>query len=133
MLAGRALEGAGFAALAICGPVLANANAPLRQLPIVIGLTAAWIPIGQLSAVALTPLALAVADWQLLWWTGIAGALFIAAFTVSLRRDADVLLAPFPQRARQAATRGAKPAPRRATMSTRERGTLMIVAGIFGL
>jgi len=113
--------------------VLANANAPPRQLPIVIGLTAAWIPIGQLSAVALAPLALAVADWQLLWWTGIAGALLIAAFTVSLRHDTKVLLAPFPQRARQAVKPGANPARHRATMSARERGTLLIVAAIFGL
>lgn len=143
VLAGRALEGAGFAALAICGPVLATANAPPRQLPIVIGLTAAWIPIGQLSAVAIAPLALAVGDWQLMWWVGIAAALFIAALTVSFRHDPNVRLAPSGQSTRQRAdaaqgTSDAQPHPGDApapqmTMSAHERHTLIIVAGIFGL
>jgi len=48
VLAARGLEGVAFAVLAICGPVLANRKAPPGYLPVVAGLTAAWIPIGQL-------------------------------------------------------------------------------------
>lgn len=84
VLAGRGLEGIGFAVLAIAGPVLANANATARQLPIVAGLSASWIPIGQLGATAAAPAAFAGPGWQALWWLGIAGALMLALWTASL-------------------------------------------------
>ena len=81
MLAGRGLEGIGFAVLAIAGPVLANANATARQLPLVAGLSASWIPIGQLGATAVAPIAFAGPGWPVLWWLGIAGALAMAVWT----------------------------------------------------
>lgn len=87
VLAARALEGLGFAVLAIGGPVLANSNAAPRHLPIVVGLTAAWIPIGQLVAAALAPLALATLGWQLLWWIGIAGSFAFAGWAATLQRS----------------------------------------------
>lgn len=123
VLGGRALEGLGFAVLAVAGPVLANANASRRSLPLVIGLTAAWIPIGQLTATALAPLALATVGWSLLWWVGIAGAALAAAAVPALARDPVVVLSP--------ARRGAS-APSGA-LSGRERATLMVVACVFGL
>ena len=86
VLLGRALEGAGFAVLAIAGPVLANANASARLLPIVVGLTAAWIPVGQLGATALAPLAFAGPGWRMLWFVAIAVSLAMALWTWRLRR-----------------------------------------------
>ncbi len=82
VLAGRGLEGVAFALLAICGPVIANRGASVRHLPVVIGLTAAWIPVGQLSATALAPVALAGAGWPLLWYAGLAGAAVLAVVTI---------------------------------------------------
>ena len=84
VLAGRGLEGIGFAVLAIAGPVLANANATARQLPIIAGLSASWIPIGQLGATAAAPAAFAGPGWQALWWLGIAGALALALWAGTL-------------------------------------------------
>lgn len=94
MLAGRGLEGAAFAAVAVAGPVLANANAPARQLPLVIGLTATWIPVGQLSATGLAPLALGTAGWSLLWWLGMGAAVIVMGATCLLRRNPAVVLNP---------------------------------------
>ncbi|HEY5599022.1 MAG TPA: MFS transporter, partial [Kiloniellales bacterium] len=84
VLAGRGLEGIGFAVLAMAGPVLANANATARQLPFVAGLSASWIPIGQLGATAAAPAAFAGPGWQALWWLGIGGALALALWAGSL-------------------------------------------------
>jgi MFS family permease len=123
VLAGRALEGLGFTALAVSGPVLATANAPVRHLPIVIGLSAAWIPLGQLAATGLAPIALATTGWQLLWWLGIAGAALAVGAALRLRLDPRVVLAPV--------RRGAGASS--STLSAHDRGTLTLVACIFGL
>ena len=85
VLLGRALEGIGFAFLAICGMLLANANASARHLPLVVGMTAAWIPVGQLAAMLLAPIAFAWQGWQLLWIVALVGALALAAWTLVLR------------------------------------------------
>ncbi len=81
MLASRCLEGAGFAVLAIVGPVLVTGNAGTRYLALAIGLTATWIPTGQLIATAAARPILAAGDWQLLWWAGLAGTVAMAAWT----------------------------------------------------
>lgn len=64
MLLARGFEGFTFAIFALIGPVIANSAAARRDLGLVTGLIAAWIPIGQLLAGLL---ALAGADWQVLW------------------------------------------------------------------
>lgn len=87
MLAARALEGVGFAVLAIIGPTLANGQAKARDLPVVIGATAAWIPIGQLAAVLLAPAALAIQGWQSLWVLGFLGCLAFAAWSRRMPED----------------------------------------------
>ena len=86
VLAARALEGAGFAVLAMCGPVLANVNAARRHLPIIVGLTAAWIPVGQLAAALLAPAAFAIQGWQTLWLVAILGSLALAVWTLGMMR-----------------------------------------------
>lgn len=121
MLLGRGLEGIGFAVLGVCGPVIANASATPRQMPLVIGLTAMWIPVGQLSATALAPLALATGGWTLLWWTGAAGcAGFLVVALRLCRGPSAAAAAPAPPAA-------SGPGPSRA-----ERRALSLAALIFG-
>jgi len=88
VLAGRALEGVGFAVLAIAGPLLANAHAAAGHLPIVVALTAAWIPIGQLAATAAAPAAFATLGWPGLWWLAILLTLALMLWTWRIRHSA---------------------------------------------
>ena len=74
-LAGRGLEGLGFAICAIAGPAIAAHAATPRDLPLVTGLLAGWIPIGQIVAALV---AAQFPDWRVLWWLGIALALGLA-------------------------------------------------------
>lgn len=69
MLLGRGIEGLTFAIFALIGPVIANQAAARRDLGLVTGLIATWIPIGQLLAGLL---ALIGADWQALWLINLA-------------------------------------------------------------
>jgi len=120
MLVARALEGVGFAVLAIIGPTLANRQAAARHLPLVIGATAAWIPIGQLVAALLAPVAIAVHGWQSLWVTSLLGCLLFAAWSLRMPKD------------------GAAPAVRDAAADTaltrrRSRRILALTAGLFCL
>jgi MFS family permease len=68
MLLSRGFEGLAFAIAAIAGPAIAAAAAKPRDLPVVTGLIAAWIPLGQIAA-ALA--ALAFRDWHWLWVIGL--------------------------------------------------------------
>jgi MFS family permease len=68
MLLSRGLEGLAFAVAAIAGPAIAAAAAKPRDLPVVTGLIAAWIPLGQIAA-ALA--ALVLGDWRWLWLIGL--------------------------------------------------------------
>ena len=99
VLLARGLEGLGFAVAAIVGPVMANAYAPPRYLPIVIGLTAAWIPVGQLAATLIAPVSFASIGWQGLWWLAIAGSVGFVLWAAWLyRRDARLFARPFQAR-----------------------------------
>lgn len=80
MLLARGLEGVGFAGLAIVGPVLANRSVSPIWFPLIISLTAIWIPVGQLAAGVLAPIVVPYYSWQGLWWVGLiaTGVLAIA-------------------------------------------------------
>jgi MFS family permease len=84
VLSARALEGIAFAVLAIAGPTLANREASPRHLPLVIGLTATWIPAGQLTAGVIAPLSVAVEAWQLLWIVALAASVLLGVWTIGL-------------------------------------------------
>jgi MFS family permease len=71
-LAGRGLEGLGFAVCAIAGPAIAAQAAAPRDLPLVTGMLAGWIPMGQIVGAVI---AAQFPDWRILWWLGIALAL----------------------------------------------------------
>lgn len=115
VLGARGLEGAAFALGAIAGPALANRSAAPRHLGLVVGLTAAWIPIGQLLA---TGLALILPGWRGLWLAAAVATCLVALWSLALHRRG-ALAAPA-----QAASQ-----PVRATM--RQRHLLYLTAGIF--
>lgn len=91
VLGSRGLEGVAFALGAIAGPALANRSASPRDLGLIVGLTATWIPIGQLLA---TGLALVLPNWQSLWLAGAAATCGIAAWSMALRRHEALALPP---------------------------------------
>lgn len=68
MLTARGLEGLAFAFGAIAGPAIAGSAASPRDLPVVTGLLAGWIPMGQILAALL---ALEFGDWRALWLAGL--------------------------------------------------------------
>lgn len=85
VLAARGLEGFAFAIFAIAGPVIANASARARHLPVVFALTAAWIPVGQISAALIGQPFIGTGSWQPLWWIA-AGATFAMALWIAVLR-----------------------------------------------
>ena len=123
VLAARGLEGAGFAVLAILGPTLANRLASPRHLPIVIGLTATWIPTGQLTAALIAPGLIALTGWRGLWFLGLAGCLAFAIWGWRSRRDDG--LAPGPSR------RDTSDPPRRAEPTRAQKLALVLAAAVF--
>ena len=95
MLGARGLEGLAFTVLAIAGPVLANRHASERHRPLVIGLTAAWIPTGQIVAGGLAPLLVPSFGWQALWLVGL-GATLVMALCLAGRYGAERRATPAP-------------------------------------
>ncbi len=86
MLAGRGLEGAAFAILALVGPIHATASASERHLPLAVALAAAWIPNGQILAGLMAHVSLQAELWRPLWWGGIAFTVALLVWTFSLAR-----------------------------------------------
>ena len=123
VLAARGLEGVAFAVLAISGPVLANASASSRQLPVVIGLTATWIPVGQLSATLLAAWLAAGGDWRVMWHIGFAAAAAFAAIALLASHGAGA-----PSRRGDPA---APPAP--AALTRTQRANLVLAGAVFML
>jgi predicted MFS family arabinose efflux permease len=74
MLLSRGIEGLAFAFGAIAGPAIATRAADRRDLPLVTGLLAGWIPMGQIAAALLA----LVVDWRGLWIFGLVAAVPMA-------------------------------------------------------
>jgi predicted MFS family arabinose efflux permease len=83
VLLGRTLEGIAFAVGAVAGPAFASRSAARRDLGLVVGLMATWIPVGQLVA---TGLALLFSRWQDLWLAAIGATLLLGLWALALRR-----------------------------------------------
>ena len=126
VLAARGLEGIAFAVLAIGGPALANANASKRALPVVAGLMATWIPVGQLIATMLAPVAIAASSWRMLWHVGIGATALFFAWTIVNRISGRVVLAP-------ARTTGDDDTVTHTDITPRERRALILTGIIFML
>jgi MFS family permease len=84
LLLARALEGLTYAIFAIAGPAIATSSARLRDLPLVTGLLAGWIPVGQIGAGLLALAApgwhTGLADWQLVWLVALALTLLLGGW-----------------------------------------------------
>lgn len=119
VLLARGAEGFAFAICAVVGPSTANMSASPRHLPLVIGLTAAWIPIGQVIASLVAQPALTSGLWQIAWWAALAGTLLFALWTWRIQATRAIAFA--------GGAGAAQPAG--APMSARERRSLWI-AGI---
>ena len=126
MLVARGLEGVGYTICAIAGPLIANINASPRQLPLVIGLTATWVPAGQLAASLISLPVVAVGQWRPLWWVGIALTLALVVWGLKLHRHESIDSA-MGQGGDPAADSGDRPAPGPAA----ERRALMVAAAVF--
>lgn len=87
MLAGRGLEGASFAILALVGPIHCTASASERHLPLAVSLAAAWIPNGQIIAGLLAHVSLEAQMWRPLWWGGVAFTVFLLIWTIRLAQN----------------------------------------------
>ncbi|MGF1591829.1 MAG: MFS transporter [Kiloniellaceae bacterium] len=123
MLAGRGLEGAAFAIIAVAGPALATANAAPRHRALVIGLVSAWVPCGQILAALIGPLALNAGGWQSLWGVSLLLAALLAGWTLhALRRGPRGTT-------RRAAAAAAAPAP----WSRAQWRALLLTGGVFML
>lgn len=85
MLGSRALEGVAFAVFAIAGPVYATRAAGPRHLPLAIALVALWIPVGQIAANLLVPMAEATIGWRLSWLATAGATLLMAGWTMLIR------------------------------------------------
>jgi cyanate permease len=72
VLGARAVEGVGYAVLAIAGPVISNRSAAERHHPFVAGVAAVWVPVGQITALVAARFTLADIGWQALWWLSLA-------------------------------------------------------------
>ncbi len=126
VLTARGLEGIAFAVLAIGGPALANANASRHSLPLVAGLMATWIPVGQLTATLLAPVAIATSSWRMLWYLGIGATAMFFVWTMVNRRSDRLVLAP------RDAESADKPAGD-AGITRQQRGALILTGIVFML
>ena len=123
MLAARGLEGLGFAILAVAAPVLATASASSRHKTIAIALFAAWIPLGQLIAMAVAHPFVGNAEWRPVWWVGIG----LTVVVIALGWRAASRNAP-----RRAAANSGGPIPL-GDFPLRDRLALVLVAATFTL
>ena len=120
-LAGRGLEGTGYAVLGLAGPVIANRSAGSHHLSVIAGLTAAWVPIGQIVALAVAWPALEAGLWRPIWWAALAVTVIVAGW---LWRRRNVILPLLGHKSHAMGT---------ARLTRGERGVLLLTAGVFGL
>lgn len=120
-LLGRGLEGVGYAVFGLAGPVIANRSAGTDQLSLVAGITASWMPVGQLVALAVAWPVLEDGTWQPIWWIGLALTLLIAAWLWQRRSQTLRSLAVALDRDIQG------------RIESREWAVLFLTAGTFGL
>ncbi len=129
MLTSRAIEGAGFTILAIAGPLIAAGAADARHLPLVVGLTATWIPAGQVLANLAALPAVARGVWTPLWWVGVALTGLLAALALARhRRKPSARDAP-----REAAPRTTAHPMASATAKPTPRIVVVVAAAVFAL
>ena len=70
-LAARALEGLSYAVFALAGPAIANRCAAEKDLSMVAGIMAIWVPVGQILALAVGFLTFEAHSWRPVWWVSL--------------------------------------------------------------
>ncbi len=128
MLIARGLEGVGYTICGIAGPLIANLNASPRQLPLVIGLTATWVPVGQLIASLISLPVVALGQWRPLWWVGIGATLALALWGLIIHRHEATR--PLLGRGHRAPVESRDRTHRHALI---ERRALIVGAAVFGI
>jgi len=123
MFLARGLEGLGFAILAVAAPVLATTSASNRHKSLAIALFAAWIPLGQLIAMAIAHPFVGKAEWRPIWWVGIG----LTVLVVTWGWRAAIQNMP-----RHSAAKSGGPRPLR-DFSRRHQWALVLVAATFTL
>jgi len=113
MLVSRGIEGLAFAFGAIAGPAIATGAAKPRDLPLVTGLLAGWIPMGQIVAALLA----LIFDWRELWAIGLIAAAPMGIWAWMLLR--------------QGRPRAAAPRPPARVPDAVERRELLLAASVF--
>jgi MFS family permease len=108
MLLARALEGIGYAVLAVAGAVIAIDSAAPRHKAMVVALYATWMPFGQIVAVGVAAPAAAAGLWQPLWLVGLAATAALAVWAWRCGRGAS----PAPGRGARPRPATAPPCPR---------------------
>lgn len=130
MLTARLVEGIGFAILALIGHSLVTRSAGARHAGLAVGITATWIPAGQLVGSAIAVPALSVGLWQALWWAGLALTLAAGVWGTMLLRNGRLRL----QDLGGAGSTGTAAAPgAAAALSHGERVALILGAAVFCL
>ena len=121
VLTGRGVEGLGYAILGLAGPVIANRSAGSRELSVIAGITATWMPVGQLVALAIAWPTLEYGMWRPIWWASLVLTLAIATWLWQRRSTTLPLLANV---ARDTAKQ---------RLARKEWAILLLTAGVFGL
>ena len=116
VLVARGLEGIAFAVGAIAGPAIAYRGTSARHMGFVVGLAAGWIPVGQLLASGFSWL---MPAWQEMWLVATTMTVAMGLWSFALRRHES-----FARPAAHAVHARPRPTPR-------QRGQLLMVAGIF--
>lgn len=134
MLAARGLEGVGYTICGIAGPLIANLNASPRQLPLVIGLTATWVPVGQLIASLISLPVVALDQWRPLWWVGVGLTLALAVWGLKIWRDKSFSLVASMVKGQGGPTPAASgDRPDQGPRPSIERRALVVTAAVFGV
>ncbi len=133
MLASRALEGAGFTILAIAGPLIAAGAADARHRPLVIGLSATWIPAGQVLANLAALPAIARGVWTPLWWVGMALTGLLAAFALARHRRTGAPAASHGRPRAASPARAATHGAAHGTIKPASRSVVIVAAAVFAL
>ncbi len=120
-LAGRGLEGVGYAIFALAGTVIVNRSAGPQHLSIVAGMIGSWVPIGQIVALAIAWPFLDAGLWRPIWWASLVLTGLVALWLWARRRATLPLIAV------------ARSSPAQTRPSGHEWRILLLAAGVFGL
>lgn len=75
MLCGRAVEGMGMAILGVAAPVVISSWFPPERRGLPMGIWSAWVSVGVIVMMNVSPMATPIGQWVQTWWLGTSVAL----------------------------------------------------------